>query len=148
MGRYNFRALQVRQKALQNLNVQRKTPPAWFDIVGDIPPAQILIRHQPIQHDLVRERLKTIPSPEHGPSKTRVEIEVVKKRLSKSRKPSKLFSPMQMRYEEDELRKTFYKDHPWELARPRIVLENDGTDYQRYDWSKIQQLGKKLDGER
>src|ERR1700730_9655382 len=46
------------------------------------------------------------------------------------------------------IRTRFYKEHPWELARPRIVVEEDGADYVRQDWSKMQQYGKPLDGER
>jgi small subunit ribosomal protein S23 len=69
-------------------------------------------------------------------------------RKSRTRKPSKMFRPQPIEYEEDRLRKEFYSDHPWELARPRVVLENDGKDGQRYDWSSIQQRGKPLDGER
>ena len=53
-----------------------------------------------------------------------------------------------MYYEEDQLRQQFFGDHPWELARPRIVLEDDGKDYARFDWSKMLQKNKKLDGER
>jgi small subunit ribosomal protein S23 len=34
------------------------------------------------------------------------------------------------------------------LARPRIVLENDGKDAQKCDWSRIQQPGRPLTGER
>jgi small subunit ribosomal protein S23 len=49
---------------------------------------------------------------------------------------------------ESHLRTKFYKEHPWELARPRIVVEEDGADYVRQDWSKMQQYGKPLDGER
>jgi small subunit ribosomal protein S23 len=49
---------------------------------------------------------------------------------------------------EAHFRKRFYKEHPWELARPRILVEEDGANYLRMDWSKIQQLGKPLDGER
>jgi small subunit ribosomal protein S23 len=59
-----------------------------------------------------------------------------------------MFRPQPIEYEEDHLRKVFYKDHPWELARPRIVLENDGRDGQKCDWSKIQQVGRPLNGER
>lgn len=59
-----------------------------------------------------------------------------------------MFKPQYMTFEEDQLRKNFYGDHPWELARPRIVLENDGKDAQNYDWSGIQQPGRPLDGER
>lgn len=59
-----------------------------------------------------------------------------------------MFKPQTIEYEEDQLRREFYSDHPWELARPRIVLENDGRDSQRCDWSRIQQLGRPLNGER
>ena len=45
-------------------------------------------------------------------------------------------------------RRKFYKQHPWELARPKIVVEEDGADYVRWDWSKMEQIGKPLDGER
>lgn len=45
------------------------------------------------------------------------------------------------------MRKTFFTDHPWELARPRMVLENDGKDAEKDDWSKIIQPHKKLSGE-
>jgi len=66
---------------------------------------------------------------------------------SRIRKPSKMFKPQLIEYEEDRLRREFYRDHPWELARPRIVLENDGKDAQRCDWSRIQQPGRPLSGE-
>ena len=46
------------------------------------------------------------------------------------------------------LRREFFKDHPWELARPRILLEDDGKDSQKTDWSRIQQKEKALSGER
>ena len=49
---------------------------------------------------------------------------------------------------EVHLRKKFYQQHPWELARPKIATEEDATDYVRWDWSKIEQPGKALDGER
>jgi small subunit ribosomal protein S23 len=46
------------------------------------------------------------------------------------------------------LRADFFGDHPWELARPKIILENSGNDAKGWDWSKIVQPGKPLDGER
>lgn len=59
-----------------------------------------------------------------------------------------MFKPQAIVYEEDRLRLQFYGDHPWELARPRVVLENDGKDGQKCDWSRIQQPGRQLNGER
>ncbi|KAF1983010.1 hypothetical protein K402DRAFT_396952 [Aulographum hederae CBS 113979] len=58
-----------------------------------------------------------------------------------------MFKPIAIHFPEDALRNEFYNDHPWELARPRIVLENDGRDAEKWDWSRIDQPGKALDGE-
>lgn len=97
--------------------------PPWYTTIGSIPPSEILTRTQPAQHrDSIRK--------------------------SRTRKSSKLFRPQPIEYEEDRLRREFYSDHPWELARPRIILESDGKDGQRCDWSRIQQLGRPLNGER
>ena len=124
MGRYDFRPLRVHQAASQLLAAERLTrTPAWYNVVSNIPPAQTLVRTQPLQH---QERT----------------------RRPKSKKPSKLFQPQKVVYEEDALRKEFYRDHPWELARPRVVLENDGRDAQWDDWSHISQSNKPLSGER
>ena len=98
-------------------------PPPWFTTIGSIPPSEILTRTQPTQHRLPNTKTRT-------------------------RKPSKVFKPLPIEYEEDRLRREFYGDHPWELARPRIVLENDGRDGQRCNWEKIQQPGRPLNGER
>ena len=98
-------------------------PPPWFKTIGSIPPSERLTRTQPAQHRAPNSK-------------------------SRTRKPSKMFKPQVIDYEEDRLRREFYGDHPWELARPRIVLENDGKDGYRCDWSQIQQPGRPLSGER
>lgn len=59
-----------------------------------------------------------------------------------------MFQPLPIKFEEDKMRRAFFRDHPWELARPRVVVESSGKDFERYDWSRIQQPGKQLDGER
>lgn len=97
--------------------------PPWYKAMRAIPPTEIMTRTLPPQH---QER----------------------KLNSRVRKPSKMFKPVQLEYEEDRLRKEFYSDHPWELARPRIMLENDGKDGLRCNWSRIQQRGRPLNGER
>ncbi|KAI1471462.1 mitochondrial ribosomal protein [Daldinia caldariorum] len=101
-----------------NFKVQE---PVWYKVVESIPPSETLTRPLPPQHK--------VPNP-------------------KARRPSRLFQPQELVYEEDELRRTFYKDHPWELARPRMIIEMDGKDAQRYDWSKgLIQAGMPLCGE-
>ncbi|KAK9313737.1 mitochondrial ribosomal protein S25 [Lipomyces starkeyi] len=59
----------------------------------------------------------------------------------------KMMKPMEIVYPEDRIRKLFYRQHPWELTRPRIVVEQDALDFQRCDWSKLEQEHKGLDGE-
>ncbi|KAK9478824.1 mitochondrial ribosomal protein S25-domain-containing protein [Lipomyces japonicus] len=58
-----------------------------------------------------------------------------------------LFKPQSIVYPEDKLRSRFYKDHPWELARPKVLVERDALDFTRNDWSKLDQPLKRLDGE-
>src|SRR5580700_11761566 len=104
MGRYNLTASRVYQTATQVLEANLNSPrskvlhtPSWYKTVGAIPPGEILTRSQPVQLE--------------------------KPRKSRTKKPSKLFKPQPITYEEDKLRKEFYSDHPWELARPRVILE-------------------------
>jgi small subunit ribosomal protein S23 len=59
-----------------------------------------------------------------------------------------MFQPLPVRYEEDGLRSTFFGDHPWELARPKIIVEDSGNDSKHWNWRNIEQLNKALDGER
>ncbi|KAL0263353.1 mitochondrial ribosomal small subunit component [Diplodia seriata] len=122
MGRYNFAPSRVHRAATQLLETKRiKAPPPWYDVVANVPPPQQLVR--PVQ--------RAYKAREAG----------------KNRKPSRMFQPSKLYYPEDSLRQEFFKDHPWELARPRLIIENDGKDGKKWDWSKIVQPGKKLDGE-
>jgi small subunit ribosomal protein S23 len=121
MGRYDFRPMRVRQTAKALVDSKRIPHlPQWYNIIGDIPPGETLAR--PVQR---------APTPKRG-----------------AKKPSRMFQPLPIRYPEDKLRSDFFGDHPWELARPRLVVENSGNDAKGYDWSKIVQPGKQLDGER
>ena len=136
MGRHNFKALRVHKAASFLIETASSAPksaasrfnddpirPVWYDVVEKFPPSQPLIRTQPVRHQPTS-------------------------RTSKLRKRSKIFQPQRISYEEDSLRQVFFRDHPWELARPRVLLENNGKDGQNFDWSKIKQPGRQLDGER
>lgn len=108
----------MNHRIFPNVKVQQ---PIWYKVVESIPPSEILTRPFPPQH---------------------------KKPNPRARRASRLFQPQRLVYEEDELRRTFYKDHPWELARPRMIIEMDGKDALRYDWSKgLIQPGMPLCGE-
>lgn len=124
MGRYDFRPLRVHQTATQLLQANRgSSPPPWYNVVSNVPPAEALVRTQPLPH-------------------------AQRSRRNQIKKASKLFQPQQITYDEDRLRKDFFGDHPWELARPRMVIEDDGRDSYKTDWSLIQQPEKGLSGER
>ena len=102
---------------------QRRTvaAPPWLAVLESIPPAEILTRPIPVRHQL--------PDP-------------------KMTKPRNIFKPQEITYEEDDLRRRFFRDHPWELARPRVIVEFDGKDARHYDWSRgLRQPGIPLTGE-
>jgi len=126
MGKRDFTPLRVHDAAALLLQVKgqaRSVQPPWLRIMNDVPPSEPTVRTQPVQHNPPR-------------------------RFGKVRKASKLFQPQHIRHEEDDLRREFFGDHPWELARPRVLLENDGKDYQKWDWSKPDQSGRPVNGER
>lgn len=93
-----------------------------MSVVQSIPPSEILVRTSPVQLQAPNPRMH---------------------------KPKRTFIPQPITYEEDDLRRTFFKDHPWELARPRIITEFDGQDARYVDWSTgLRQPGMQLSGER
>lgn len=114
--------LQLNSQVLEQHPVER---PPWFNVLATCPPGESLVRPIPTQHHEI------VP-------KTR-----------KQRKPKHIYKPQRLAYPEDKLRRTFFMDHPWELARPRNLVEQDGKDYQLVDWSKgLRQQSVPLTGER
>jgi len=144
MGRLNLTAVNVRRTALAKLKAkQTQFRPSWLDVVGDVPPAQILTRQQPAQHAFTNVRTRTLPN-----GKIEKYLQVIEHKKPKSAKGRGLFSPTTLRYEEDSLRRRFFSDHPWELARPRVVLETSGDQHKDADWSTgLIQPGIPLSGE-
>ncbi|KAJ4261689.1 mitochondrial ribosomal small subunit component [Fusarium torreyae] len=114
MGGRQIRPARVLHTVSEELNHkilgQKSVPtPPWYKIMQSVPPAETLVRNITPRH--------RAPNP-------------------RATKTKNLFRPQRITYLEDSLRTTFYKDHPWELARPRVILESDGKDYQHCDWSK------------
>ncbi|KAK4157658.1 mitochondrial ribosomal protein S25 [Chaetomidium leptoderma] len=96
----------------------------WVKAVANIPPAEILTRPYPIQHTEPKDRGRA------------------------AQRPRNLFRPTKIVHPEDQLRQDFFRDHPWELARPKLLLEMDGQDARYRDWSKgLRQPGMALSGE-
>lgn len=69
-------------------------------------------------------------------------------KAQKKKNIGSLLRSQQLHFIEDDLRLLFYKQHPWELADPKNLVENEhnlGND--NFDWSHLRQFNKKLDGE-
>ena len=152
MGRLNLTALRIRRRALANLETERtKIRPLWLEVAADIPPAQIFTRQQPTPQFLTKVRRTTIQAPRDSDSQVPppIRTQVTAAKLSRTKKKaSQIFQPAPIRYEEDELRKQFYSDHPWELARPRVVLETSGDDSGLRDYSRnVRSSNAPLNGE-
>ena len=147
MGRINLSALRVRRRALQNLDTKRTdVRPAWVDIMSDIPPAQVFTRQQPVQH--AQPWVRTISLPDSRTKAIRLDPQGHQIPGPQLTKASRMYSPTPIKYDEDALRKQFFSDHPWELARPRVILETSGDQYAHVDWSTgISQPGVPLSGE-
>jgi small subunit ribosomal protein S23 len=123
MGRYDFRPSRVLQTANQLLETNRIShQPPWYQAVAEVPPGETLVR--PVHRFEARGRNR------------------------KTKAPSRMFRPMNITYPEDKLRREFFGDHPWELARPKTLLEDSGNDAKHWSWDKLEQTGKPLDGER
>lgn len=107
--------------AIPNTHSKGEIPPVWLKVVERYPPSEILTRPKPTPHQ--------IPNP-------------------RQRRPKNIFLPQRITFPEDELRKIFFKDHPWELARPRVAVELDGKDARYVDWSRgLKQPGWQVSGE-
>ena len=147
------KATNVLQRAAHLLRAQRTSrdpvfEPTWFRVVANHPPTQNLARKP---HNL-----------EKFTDKTSKESAVQQEPRASSghyitRQPPRfngiytnsrhLYRPKKITYFEDEIRKLFFEHHPWELARPKLLVETDGKDSTRTNWSTLDQLSKKLDGE-
>lgn len=118
--------------------------PAWYDVVASIPPKTKFCRVPKFKNPANgKDRRQSIEIPigvgHNGIFKTRANTS------DKKVSSNVLFKPPKLSYIEDEIRKLFYEQHPWERSRPKILVENSMDN--DYNWSHISQLGKPLDGE-
>lgn len=119
-----------------------RNKPSWYNAVAAFPPATDLTK-KPTN---LRVNQKADPFSElfgapNGTYKTRASKQDRKqKNNSVSRIPKLTFL-------EDQLRDVFYHQHPWEFARPKVLVENNGDEQSKCDWSHMLQFHKPLDGE-
>lgn len=117
--------------------------PAWYKVVAAHPPTHNLAART---HNL-REYVNKPHTFPIGMKRRNTGTYITRNKTLHSSRSQHLYRPKQINFYEDKIRKLFYDQHPWELARPKLVVENDGLDASRQDWSAMDQIGKKLDGE-
>lgn len=122
-----------------------KEKPAWFNVVGANPPMTDLTKKAKLFEN---QKQKEDPTASlfskhsiNNTYKTRVDSED-RKHVHKTvnRLPK-------LEFLEDQLRDVFYHQHPWEFSRPKMLVENEGNDVSKCNWSHMLQLYKPLDGE-
>lgn len=112
-----------------------KDRPAWFQAVIDNPPLPLPPRAPPQrnQYDLPVPKSSTHHSPtaHHTPSKH-----------LRTPKPR----PLPVHYIEDDLRRQFFKDHPFEAFRPVSLAEQGQIEEENpingEEWTRLRQHGR------
>ncbi|KAG7666101.1 RSM25 [[Candida] subhashii] len=123
-----------------------KENPCWIDVVAKHPP-EINLTKVPRKFTDKTEYVDPATmlendaiNPKTGSFKTRVT------RPERSNKHKYTHRVPKLEFLEDQLRDVFYHHHPWELARPKTLIEN-GRMNNNGNWSRLLQLGQPLDGE-
>lgn len=121
-------ASQVHQQVsrLMNANYIKKQP-AWFQAVLDYPPLPL--------------------PPKAPPSRTQYDQQPVKGSTSgSSRLRPHDPRPLPIYYLEDDIRRQFFRDHPFEAFRPTTLVEGAGIEdshpIQGEAWTRLRQRGR------
>lgn len=117
-------------------------PPAWFKVITAHPPTANLIQ-KPINLKMYQDK----GSVGKSLGKRRRDFFETHVKPKHSTSGRHLYKVQTIKYFEDQIRALFFKQHPWELARPKLLIENDGNDASKYNWKSIDQPLKALDGE-
>ncbi|KAI7901487.1 mitochondrial ribosomal protein S25 [Cokeromyces recurvatus] len=116
--------------------------PVWLPVVQAFPPGPSIVRSQNSEVNVsgqteMEQTMFAKPQPTQS-------LRHSQKHL-RTRPPR----PRAIVYPEDKLRKQFYKDHPFELARPKVLVEPE-LGINRTDFSKLMLDGmhpSQIDGE-
>ncbi|ODV86895.1 hypothetical protein CANARDRAFT_27260 [[Candida] arabinofermentans NRRL YB-2248] len=120
--------------------------PSWYKVLAYHPPKKD--SQKTVRLDTLRQVKESEPVLDSSSSQIKQGSNFFKTRLKPSEFRDVLLKPKKLEFIEDELRNLFYKQHPWELADPKSLIENDHSmDADKLDWSTMKQLTRKLDGE-
>lgn len=122
----DLRALRVAQTTSQLLQAKHlKNQPVWLPTVARIPPSSDIARKPPPSF--------------HATSSS--------SSASRAGKVRKVFAIQRIKYLEDGLRERFYKEHPWELARPVLLIESGHPSTGGGEWTSLRRGGRQVSGE-
>jgi small subunit ribosomal protein S23 len=108
-----------------------KKPPTWFAAVNAVPPGPSIIRSQNPEVNITGQSVAEQQFIQANRPAVHTSIRHKQKNL-KTKAPK----PRAIVYPEDRLRRQFYKDHPFELQRPKLLVETtEGIN--RTDFSQL-----------
>lgn len=108
-----------------------KKPPTWFAAVKAVPPGPSIIRSQNPEVNITAQSTAEQQFTQANRPAVHSTIRHKQKNL-KTRAPK----PRPIVYPDDRLRRQFYKDHPFELQRPKLLVETtEGIN--RTDFSQL-----------
>ncbi|KAJ2864550.1 mitochondrial ribosomal small subunit component [Coemansia aciculifera] len=119
----------------------REGEPAWLRAMRSVPPRDSLVRETTQFSTQGRLRFEQNTAGEESKAVEGEKIEravaegCVTSRHKKSQLRTQSTKPPRIEFPEDQLRRTFYRNHPFEKERPRIVMEPTGQTEQ--DWSQL-----------
>ncbi|KAJ2767431.1 mitochondrial ribosomal small subunit component, partial [Coemansia nantahalensis] len=121
----------------------RDRVPAWLRAMRSVPPADSLVRSPTLfstrgqyTFEAGARGSRQGSAALHGEQIRRALPKgCVSARHNKAALRTRCNRPPKIEFPEDELRREFYKNHPFELFRPRIVMELTGKNNQ--DWSRL-----------
>lgn len=107
-----------------------KSTPAWLPAVTAVPPGPSIIRVRSKDNNTAALSEKEKQLFQNNAQKTATNRHKEKHLRTKPPRPQPI------RYPEDKLRREFYRDHPFELARPQNLVENK-LALNRTDFSQL-----------
>lgn len=108
-----------------------KKPPTWFAAVNAVPPGPSIIRSQNPEVNITGQSAAEQQFIQANRPTVHTSVRHKQKNL-KTKAPK----PRSIVYPEDRLRRQFYKDHPFELQRPKLLVETtEGIN--RTDFSQL-----------
>ncbi|PRT54081.1 37S ribosomal protein S25, mitochondrial [Wickerhamiella sorbophila] len=115
--------------------------PAWYKVVLANPPThQLLPKLRKLKEYVEVARAQPEVNTRTGMYTTRIKAKF-------NTRAGHLYKLSKIEYPEDKIRRLFYTNHPWEMARPRNMIENSGRSVADCDWSNMRQPTLRLSGE-